>query len=1206
MTVVAMKYNPSFLSDDELVASFCVRTNEFTSLLSALRESTGNSNQHQIVIGPRGSGKTSLLLRVAAEVRGAPDLSARFFPIVFAEESYEVATAGEFWLECLSRLADQVPRREDEPDLHRTFNELRTLRDDQILGDRSLGALQDFADREDKRLVLVVENLNMMFGDMVDEDAGWRLRQTLQIEPRILLLASATSRFDEIDEPDRPLYELFRVLQLRSLDVEECATLWRTVSGQHRTMQTIQALRILTGGSPRLLTIVARFGANLSFGQLMADLLNLVDDHTEYFKSHLDALPAQERRVYLALADLWKPATTREIADRSRVEINKCSAYLGRLIDRGAVEVTGGSARRKLYYLAERLYNIYYLMRRARGPAPLIEALIHFMEAYYSPSELKDFGVRIAHEATDFDAQAQRVYRTAFARLLELPSLADHRDELLSHAPTTFLDQFRDYPDPPAVSTDAQDISSRALVFANAGRFSEALALLEEVVQRFGASQEPADREQAAIALVNKGVTLGELHLPEEALAAWDEVVQRFGESDTPTLLAAVATAMLKKGGMLGDLRRLQEALATWHEIEQRFGTADATVISVQLATALGYKGLTLLQLDRPKEALATWEEVVRRFGQSTNSRVLKQVATVLVNTGNLLARLDKPEAALAAWSDVAERFETHDAQALLESVATALTHKGLALAQWGRLEEAVVAWDALVERFRAIRTPALLDAVADALVNKGAALAALSQPEDAIATWSEVRQRFGTSTNPRHLKAVASAQSFQARVLAGLQPPEENLRAWDDIVRRFGASEAPELLAAAAEAMVNKGAVMAELGRLDEALVIWDKVVHRFEASESPELLDQVARALVAKGQALAELNRLADALNSWDEVVRRFGTSDTPEQLDAVADALTNRGTALAELNRPEDALRAWDEIIRRFGTSEASQLLETVAGAMVNKGVMLAESGRREEAVQVWDEAVRRFGSSDSPVLLAAVASALGNKGSALAILDRPEEALTSWNLVVDRFGINSPLAESDPVAMSLSNKSAMLTKLGRLDEAAAICDEIVQRFGSTDEPTHRTTTERALLREAEIKQTLGRPDGAIKAVDNLLKRELEASLAHQLHGRLIRACASLEISNADACTQDLKQVMTILPALGSLPKNLVNTLLVLAVDLGLERLHDLIVTSSAADLLLPLTTALKRELGMESRVAKEIEEVAEDIRQDLARYQNAKTN
>ena len=63
--------------------------------------------------------------------------------------------------------------------------------------------------------------------------------------------------------------------------------------------------------------------------------------------------------------------------------------------------------------------------------------------------------------------------------------------------------------------------------------------------------------------------------------------------------------------------------------------------------------------------------------------------------------------------------------------------------------------------------------------------------------------------------------------------------------------------------------------------------------------------------------------------------------------------------------------------------------------------------------------------------------------------------------------------------------------------------------------------------------------------------------------------------------------------------------MAVELGSEQLRDLIVASPAADLLLPLTTALELELGLEPRVAKEVEEVAEDIRRDLAQRRKAKS-
>ena len=284
MALNIKKYNPGFLTDDELISSFCVRMGEFESIIETLGDTGASSNAHTVVIGPRGSGKTHLLLRVASEVRREAAL-AGLFPIVFAEESYEVATTGEFWLECLGLLAEQAPAAERD-DLRLSYHDLRSmpLEDDRALAERCLGSLLDFADRQGKRLLLIVENLNMLFAEMADPYMGWRLRKTLQTEPRIFLLGSATSRFAEIDHPEHALYDLFRVITLHPLDTGECEALWSTVSGQPAGTQPVRPLQILTGGNPRLIAVIAGFEAAYSFRELMDNLLDLVDEHTEYFK----------------------------------------------------------------------------------------------------------------------------------------------------------------------------------------------------------------------------------------------------------------------------------------------------------------------------------------------------------------------------------------------------------------------------------------------------------------------------------------------------------------------------------------------------------------------------------------------------------------------------------------------------------------------------------------------------------------------------------------------------------------------------------------------------------------------------------------------------------------------------------------------------------------------------------------------------------
>ena len=331
MAATTRKYNPGFLTDDELVASFCVRKTEFELLVDVLRECTGSANQHQLVVGPRGSGKTSLLLRVTVEVRRDAVLAARCFPIVFAEESYEVATAGEFWLECLSHLAAQSPRREDGPDLQRTVEELRATRDDQLLADRCLGALLDFADRQDKRLLLVVGDLNTLFRDMTGRDVGWKLRKVLQTEPRIILFASTTSRFEEIDHPDRALYDLFQVRTLRPLDTEQCAVLWETVAGREPARRTVRSLEVLTGGSPRLIAIVARFAA----GCPSASSWPTCWTWSTITRSTSGAISSPYRRRSDVSISRWLPCGSRRPLGRSptrRASIpSTCSAQLTRL-----------------------------------------------------------------------------------------------------------------------------------------------------------------------------------------------------------------------------------------------------------------------------------------------------------------------------------------------------------------------------------------------------------------------------------------------------------------------------------------------------------------------------------------------------------------------------------------------------------------------------------------------------------------------------------------------------------------------------------------------------------------------------------------------------------------------------------------------------------------------------------------------------------
>ena len=390
MSARMMKYNPAFLTDEELIEGFAVRQAELASILEVVRENGGNSNQHILVVGPRGIGKTTLVLRAAAEIRRGEEFKDKWYPVVYGEESYQVGTAGEFWLEGLFHVAEQTK----EERWRRTYEDLKKERDDQRLCERALGQLLDFADERGKRLLLIVENLNMLFGEQMKDNEGWILRHTLLNEKRVMLMGSALMRpafigpFKEIECIDKPMFDLFMVQELRSLNTKECKRLWKKITGEKTTRRRIRPIEILTGGNPRLLAIIINFAARTSFQKLMEDLTLLVDEHTDYLKGHLDRLAPQERRVYSALADIWDPATAREVAAEARQDVSKTSSLLNRLVERGAVAVVESKKRTKKYQLAERLYNIYHLMRRRGTVTSRVEAVLKFMVICYKPEEV--------------------------------------------------------------------------------------------------------------------------------------------------------------------------------------------------------------------------------------------------------------------------------------------------------------------------------------------------------------------------------------------------------------------------------------------------------------------------------------------------------------------------------------------------------------------------------------------------------------------------------------------------------------------------------------------------------------------------------------------------------------------------------------------------------------------------------------------------
>ena len=466
--------------------------------------------------------------------------------------------------------------------------------------------------------------------------------------------------------------------------------LCETVSGRALEDGVVRRLQILTGGSPRLLAIVARFGAARSFRTLLSDLLDLVDEHTAYFKSHLESLPAQERRVYLALAELWKPATAREVGDRARMETSKCSAQLKRLMGRGVVSDAGGTHRRKQYYVSERLYNIYYLLRRSRGMDSLVGALVRFMDAYYSPSELQGIVDDMVAELGAVDPRTRLIYQAALERFSSLPELAWHF--------------YREYPD--HVPDDARTVTEEASALLERGGeklekgdLLGALGVLKELLQGFRGHRAPTVRDVVVEALVNRGNILAHLGRDEEAIPALEEAIEAFEATDSPELPPVAATALLNKSILLTRLGRTQDAMDACDRLIDRFPGDGSGPAAAQVATALLNRGMLLRKMDRAKDAIAAYDELQNRFGSSESVGVLVPVATGQVDKARILSGLRRLDEALDVCEEIWDRFGNHESTRLLLPAWTAMIAKGAILSVQGRTSEHLAACQELLHR---------------------------------------------------------------------------------------------------------------------------------------------------------------------------------------------------------------------------------------------------------------------------------------------------------------------------------------------------------------------------------------------------------------------------------------------------------------------------------------------------------------------------
>ena len=548
-------------------------------------------------------GKTTvlLMLQLAIRERGLD----KWVPVKFPEESYHIGDLADFWIAVLEHTAAEV---RDQDLLARTDRIKDEYRGSQGLQQAALALIKDWSKRHGRRLVVMVENVDGILEQIGDERANAALRNTLMNDGAVMLIAGATTYFEEARAHGQPLYNFFKIYNLGRLNFEEMQELLRRrasvdgVADFDRILETnrarVQALEYFTDGNPRLVLMLYRVIVQSELTEIHRGLEKLLDEVTPYYKAKVESLPVQQRKILDHIARLSSETgegqTPAQIAEETRLPPNQVSAQLKRLAELGYVRPANIRGRNSFYNLSDRLYAIWHQMRTGRDARQRMRWLVGFLRRWFEAQEIEAKLVELDERVK---LLGQRGDNHQAMLLLEYMSyLADAYTDTSARASATssviiqglvmganrFATELLLTFDPRELGGYAASYSLRALAQTKPIDFGVALSSIEMTLRI-----EPS----RAASWYAHGTILTALDRDEEALASFERAVE----------LESMFEYEFAKGKLLVKLHRGRQALAS---------LTRCLEMQTDSGEVLWYRSLALSQLDRTTDAIADLEHL--------------------------------------------------------------------------------------------------------------------------------------------------------------------------------------------------------------------------------------------------------------------------------------------------------------------------------------------------------------------------------------------------------------------------------------------------------------------------------------------------------------------------------------------------------------------------------------------------------------------
>ncbi|WP_445250761.1 tetratricopeptide repeat protein [Microcoleus sp. OTE_8_concoct_300] len=847
------RFTPSLMSPETLEAILVQRHALAEHLVELIRLSALTDNKHfQLLIGPRGIGKTHLVSLIYHRVVKMEDLRDKLLIAWLQEEEWGIASFLDLLRGIFRAIAKEYPAAY-EAELYDDVEKLYDLSPEQAEF-KAAELLRDFVGK--RVLLLIVENLEDVFSGLGNFGQK-QLRGYIQNYSFLTILATSQSLFDGVKHSNNPFYDFFDLHELDEFKLDDAVALLNHIAnleGNNDLASFIQSptgrdrikvVHYLSGGSPRVYIVFSAFLMTPeSLDKLVEPFMEMLDSLTPYYQDRMKYLSNQQRKIVDFLCDRGGAAPVKQIAKRCFIEQRTVSSQLKDLRDKGYVK-TEEIGRESWYELREPLMRFCLEVKKQRNQP--IRLIVDFIRVWYTRQELQQrLGLRmadvdLAEKECHFmyrqglkpippDAVMEREYYTraleAIERNEEDPRLKAYFDEM-----GNCIEQ-KDYVSALAYAEKLVISRGEAKDWVQKGRCLNSLERYDEALVSYDRALELDANYQLVWA--NRGNVLDNLKRYDEALVSYDRALE---------LDANYQWFWCMRGNVLENLKRYEEAL-------ESYDLAIELDANYQLAWAL--RGFLLENLKRYEEALVSYD---RALELDANDKLAWSWR------GDVLDNLKRYEEALESYDRALE---------LNANYQWAWSKRGDVLDNLKRYEEALVSYDRALELNANYQW---------AWSKRGDVLYNLERYDEALVSLDKAIE---LNANYQW------AWSKRGDVLYNLERYDEALVSYD---------RALELDANDQWDWANRATVLRNLKRYDEALVSYDRAI---------ELDANYQSAWFHRGWLLDTLGRYEEALISCDKVIE-LGSQHSS--------VFFNRAIAILGLNRWDEGIAALDDAFQRL---------------------------------------------------------------------------------------------------------------------------------------------------------------------------------------------------------------------------------------------------------------------------------------------------